>query len=165
MTSSERSHEVVAAVDIDGVLADVRHRLHHLERSPKDWDGFFAAAADDPPLDEGLRVVRRLAGVCRIAYVSGRPERCRADTLAWLARHDLPDGDLLLRPLGDFRAARFLKVDLLDRLAEQGPVTVLVDDDPQVCEAARRAGYDVLPATWMAAQPTLTEAQESDGAT
>ena len=28
--------------DIDGTLADVQHRLHHLEGDPKDWDGFFA---------------------------------------------------------------------------------------------------------------------------
>jgi hypothetical protein len=34
----------LAVFDLDGVLADVRHRLHFLDRRPKDWDGFFAAA-------------------------------------------------------------------------------------------------------------------------
>jgi hypothetical protein len=43
----------LAVFDIDGVLADVRHRLHLVEGRPKDWDGFFAAAADDPPLTRG----------------------------------------------------------------------------------------------------------------
>src|SRR5262245_49979 len=37
-------------VDIDGVVADAGHRLHLVERRPRDWDAFFAAAADDPPL-------------------------------------------------------------------------------------------------------------------
>jgi hypothetical protein len=163
VTSTARA--VLAAIDIDGVLADVRHRLHHLERSPKDWDAFFAAAPQDPPLSEGVRVARELAAVCEIVYLSGRPDRLRADTLAWLERHDLPAGELHLRPRNDFRPARLLKVEVLDRLSATKPVSVLVDDDPQVCEAARTAGYDVLPATWMGAAPVLTEAQEADGGT
>jgi hypothetical protein len=34
-----------------------------------------------------------------------------------------------------------------------------------VLEAARAAGFDVLPATWMGAAPELHEAQEEDGRT
>ncbi len=163
--SDSEPHRALAAVDIDGVLADVRHRLHHVARRPKDWEAFFAAASEDPPLDEGLRVARKLAAVADVVYLSGRPERLRQDTLAWLERHDLPEGELHLRPRNDFRPARVLKVELLDRLAAVRPVSVLVDDDPRVCEAAREAGYDVLPATWMGAAPALAEAQEGDGAT
>jgi hypothetical protein len=29
-------------VDIDGTLADCTHRLHHIQKQPKDWDAFFA---------------------------------------------------------------------------------------------------------------------------
>ena len=36
----------VAVLDIDGVLADVSHRLGHVQRRPKDWDAFFAAAPE-----------------------------------------------------------------------------------------------------------------------
>jgi hypothetical protein len=162
---STPAQRAIAAVDIDGVLADVRHRLHHVAGRPKDWEAFFAAAAQDPPLDEGLRVARELAAVADVVYLSGRPERLRGETLAWLERHDLPAGELHLRPRNDFRPARVLKVEVLDRLSAQRPVTVLIDDDPQVCEAARAAGYDVLPASWMGDAPALTEAQESDGAT
>jgi len=36
-------------VDIDGVLADVGHRLHFFHHRPKDWKGFLAAARTDPP--------------------------------------------------------------------------------------------------------------------
>lgn len=31
----------LAVFDIDGVLADVRHRLPHVQGRPKDWDAFF----------------------------------------------------------------------------------------------------------------------------
>jgi hypothetical protein len=155
----------VAVVDIDGVLADVRHRLHHVSGGRRNWDAFFAAAPDDEPLDEGLAVAERLAQDHDLVYLSGRPERCRDDTLAWLEVHDLPAGDLLLRPEGDRRPARMFKLDRLRDLAADRGVAVLVDDDPAVCEAARRRGFVVFEATWMAQQPTLFEAQEREGRT
>lgn len=160
---------MLAAVDIDGVLADVRHRLHHVSTGGKDWDAFFAAAPHDPLLEQGRETVTRLGEVYDIVYLSGRPERCREDTLAWLERHPLPPGELLLRPAGDRRPARLLKVQVLDSLSTRRPVAVLVDDDPQVLDAARDAGYDVLPATWMHESPAdeavLREAQEVEGQT
>ena len=55
---------VLAVFDIDGVVADVRHRLHHLERH-RSWHAFFAAAADDPLLPEGARLVADLAARAR----------------------------------------------------------------------------------------------------
>jgi hypothetical protein len=156
---------MIAVVDIDGVLADVRHRLHHVTSQPKDWDAFFAGAPEDPLLGQGAETARRLAEVYDLVYLSGRPERCRRDTLDWFRRHGLPAGELLLRPRGDYRPSRVVKVEALDRLSADATVVVLVDDDPQVLDAARRAGYDVLPATWMDDRAALNEAQEVDGQT
>lgn len=156
---------MIAVVDIDGVLADVRHRLHHVRAAPKDWAAFFAAAPDDPVLPQGRDTAARLAEVFEIVYLSGRPEHCRDDTVAWLARHGLPAGRLLLRPLGDRRPARLLKVERLRALAADRPVAVLVDDDPLVLEAAREAGFDVLPADWMPEDDALRRAQEVQGET
>ena len=156
---------MLAVVDIDGVLADVRHRLHHVRSNPKDWEAFFAAAPQDPLLEQGHETVTRLAEVFDIVYLSGRPERCREDTLAWLEQHTLPEGQVLLRPPGDRRPARLVKVGTLDRLSQQRPIAVLVDDDPEVLDAARNAGYDVLPADWMPADETLRQAQEVEGET
>jgi hypothetical protein len=154
----------IAVVDIDGVLADVRHRLHHLE-GRKDWGAFFRAAPKDPLLEVGSDTVRQLAQVYEIVYLSGRPEHCRRDTQRWFRKHELPDGRLLLRPQGDMRPARLFKVEQLQRLRRSAPVAVLVDDDPLVCDAAREAGFDVLPATWMGDAPELIEAQEEEGRT
>lgn len=154
-----------AVVDIDGVLADVRHRLHHLEGGHKNWGAFFRAAPQDALLATGAETVRALAEVCRVVYLSGRPEHCRRDTERWFRRHALPEGEILLRPPYDYRPARELKVEVLRRLAEQAPVSVLVDDDELVLEAARAAGFDVLPATWMGEAPTLHDAQEREGRT
>lgn len=35
----------VYVFDIDGTLADLTHRLHHIQKQPKDWDAFFDACA------------------------------------------------------------------------------------------------------------------------
>ncbi len=156
---------MVAVLDIDGVLADVRHRLHHVSGGARDWPAFFAAAGRDGLLDEGADAARRLAEVYDLVYLSGRPERLRALTAGWLASHDLPEGELRLRPEGDHRPGSLLKVEVLDALAATRTVVVLVDDDPRVLDAARRAGYDVLPATWMGEHHSLRAAQERDGRT
>jgi FMN phosphatase YigB (HAD superfamily) len=154
-----------AVVDLDGVLADVRHRLHFVERRPKDWNAFFAAAPDDPLLEEGRGVVAELDPGHEIVYLTGRPERCRKDTLAWLRRYGLPEGRLVMRRRGDFRPARLTKVELLRQLQVARPVALLVDDDPEVCTAAREAGFAVLQATWMTRPASLAEAQEREGRT
>jgi hypothetical protein len=156
---------MVAVIDIDGVVADLRHRLHHVTEHPKDWRRFFAGAGDDGLLVEGEETVRALAEVYDLVYLSGRPERLRAVTERWFARHDLPDGPLLLRPVDDYRPSSLYKIDVLEELAETRTVVVLVDDDPRVLDAARRAGFDVLPATWMGEHSALREAQERDGRT
>lgn len=155
----------LAVFDVDGVLADVRHRLRFVERSPKDWDAFFGAAVDDPPLAQGVALARESALECEVVYVTGRPERCRADTLAWFARHDLPAGRLSMRRPRDFRPARVAKLELLRTMAADRTVAVVVDDDLQVCQAYEDAGFPVLRALWMGQQPVLQQAQEDEGRT
>jgi len=156
---------LLAVFDLDGTLADVRHRLHHLERSPKDWDAFFRDARRDPPLATGVALALESAEDCEVAYVSGRPERCRADTLAWLAEHGLPPGELVLRRDGDHRPARLAKPGALRRLAADRVVAVVVDDDDAVCDAYERAGWPVLRASWASDSAVLEQAQEADGRT
>jgi phosphoglycolate phosphatase-like HAD superfamily hydrolase len=155
----------LAVFDIDGVLADVRHRLRFVESRPKDWDAFFDAAVDDPPLRQGVTLAQESAKDCEVVYVTGRPERCRADTLSWFAQHALPEGELSMRRRRDFRPARVAKLELLRRLATDRTVAVVVDDDEQVCDAYEAAGFRVLRARWMGAEPALQRAQEQDGRT
>jgi phosphoglycolate phosphatase-like HAD superfamily hydrolase len=153
----------IAVLDIDGVLADVRHRLHHLEAHPKSWSGFFAAASGDPLLPEGAAVAHRLAQDHEVVYLTGRPERCRRDTERWLVRHGLPEGLLLMRAESDRRPARQAKLAHLRRLARRGTVEVLVDDDPDVIEAATEAGLPAMLADWVPRAAVLAKAQAVDG--
>ena len=122
----------LAVFDVDGVLADVRHRLHHLESRPKDWDGFFRDARRDPPLEQGVALCQESAKDCEVVYVTGRPERCRRDTLDWFRAQGLPEGELSMRNERDRRPARMAKLDLLRRISTGRTVAVVVDDDLQV---------------------------------
>jgi phosphoglycolate phosphatase-like HAD superfamily hydrolase len=155
----------LAVFDVDGVLADVRHRLRFVAQRPKDWDAFFDAAVDDPPLEQGVALALESARDCEVVYVTGRPERCRADTLRWFHEHGLPEGQLSMRRPRDFRPARVAKLELLRRLAADRTVAVVVDDDAQVCDAYEAAGFPVLRARWMTEEPTLYDAQEREGRT
>jgi hypothetical protein len=156
--------------DVDGVLADVRHRLHFVEGRPKDWDGFFAAMDDDAPLLDGVeRVQRRADEGHAIVYLTGRNESYRALTTDWLRRHGLPEGVVVMRREDDRRPGRIFKPQALDRIARAGRVVTVVDDDDAVVAVLRRQGWPVEHATWMTAAPeaqqSLFDAQEVDGRT
>lgn len=166
MTQDARPY---AVLDIDGVLADVRHRLHHLQARPKNWTAFFDSAPDDPVLAEGHSLAEELAAAHEVLYLTGRPERCRVDTQLWLDHHGFPSGRLLMRDDTDRRPARFTKLERLRRLDAERGVAILVDDDDRVVEAAVEAGFAVRHATWMtepeAQQQALFDAQEVEGRT
>jgi len=160
----------VAVFDVDGVLADVRHRLHFVEARPKDWDGFFGAMDDDAPLANGVAEARRHADEGHaIVYLTGRSEAYRGLTTSWLRRHDLPEGVLVMRRDGDRRPARLFKPQALERIARAGRVVTVVDDDDAVVAVLQRQGWPVEHATWMTAaadeQQSLFDAQEVDGRT
>lgn len=162
-------HAPLAIVDLDGVVADVRHRLRHIERRPKDWDAFFAAAPDDPPHEEGIAIVRRLQDDHEVVFLTGRPERCRADTLEWLDRLGIGGHELLMRPARDRRPAAVVKVEMLRQRAGGRDVGIVVDDDDRVVEAMERAGFPVFHADWerrsAADHDALARAQEVEGRT
>lgn len=157
-------------LDVDGVLADVRHRLHHVETRPKDWPAFFAAMRDDAALPEGVALAQEHAAAGHaIVYLTGRNESHRGVTEAWFAEHGLPPGRLVMRRDDDRRPARLFKPQALARIARGATVVAVVDDDDAVVSVLREAGWPVVHATWMTTakdeQQTLFDAQEAEGMT
>ena len=171
----------VAIVDIDGVVADVRHRVGHLQRYPPDWGGFFAAADRDHPLPVGVERVHALVeSGHEVIWLTGRPEWLRDLTEDWLTEQGLPVGMLLMRPNYDRRPARVLKSAMVRALADGRPVptftarpprriAVVVDDDTLVVERLRADGWSVEQADWIGlagdGAERLNEAQEREGRT
>ena len=152
----------LAVLDIDGVVADVRHRLHHIESRPKNWNLFFSAAADDAPLGEGVRLAHDLAQRHEIVWLTGRPSRLRTVTREWLERHDLPGHELHMRGGSDYRPAPVFKLGVLEKLRTR-EIAAFVDDDSDVIEAALAAGYPAVFADWLPRGRALRDAQDRLG--
>lgn len=138
-------------VDIDGTLADLSHRLHWIEGEQKDWDRFFAACVDDLPIQEVIEVVQAIGFLgwhndnVQVVYLTGRPERVRRETIAWLLKHSLPKGELLMRQDGDHRPDTETKPELLQHLRRRGDRVVGVfEDRPAVCRVWRELGLTVF---------------------
>lgn len=132
----------IAVVDIDGVLADAGHRQRHLDARPRDWDAFFAEVGSDAPIPSGLALVHELSAGHEVVLLTGRPERARADTEAWLAANGVPYARLIMRREADRRPAATMKASALGRLGGAALVVVVVDDDPGVIDHVRFLGYE-----------------------
>jgi phosphoglycolate phosphatase-like HAD superfamily hydrolase len=133
--------------DIDGTLADLSHRLPHIQKTPKDWDAFFDACEHDAPIPHMLGVANTLAVDRSVVFVSGRAERCRAATMAWLKKH-LPlleweddARELYMRKDGDHRPDNEVKLELLEKIRADGYEPIMAfDDRDQVVKMWRGAG-------------------------
>lgn len=155
----------LAVFDVDGVLADVTHRLHHLRARPQRWERFFQAADRDPLLVEGADRLRAALVDHDVLYLTGRPERTRRLTERWLGRHDLPTGPLVMRSDDDHRPARWMKREVLRRLSATRDIVSVIDDDPAVVAVLEADGWPVELATWLPHSSTLQSAQERQGRT
>lgn len=159
----------LALVDIDGVVADVRHRVHFVEQRPKDWRRFFAEAVHDPPHAEGIAVVQRLREDHEVVYLTGRPEHLRADTEGWLTEHGIGGHRLIMRRGDDRRPSARFKVQAAATLAQRRRVGIVIDDDTSVISAMKAAGYTTLLADWEVRDATtdasLRDAQQIEGRT
>ena len=54
----------IVIFDIDGTLADVSERIHHVEKKPKNWNAFFQGMAQD-------KAIHSMVRLCNILYASG----------------------------------------------------------------------------------------------
>jgi phosphoglycolate phosphatase-like HAD superfamily hydrolase len=125
--------------DIDGTLADCTHRLHHIQKQPKDWKSFFGAVKDDDPIPHICQLAHALS-VTYVIFVSGRSDECRIDTELWLDKHVFR-GPLYMRKAGDYRDDSIVKIELLSELRADGWEPLLVfDDRDRVVAAWRQAG-------------------------
>ena len=106
--------------DLDGVLSDAASRQHFLEGGRRDWDAFFEACGDDPLIDEVARLLELLDPTLRIVLLTGRPQRVRPQTVAWLERYQLRWHLLVMRDYGDYAAAREFKRRSVEELRSYG---------------------------------------------
>ncbi|MCL4297036.1 MAG: polynucleotide kinase [Anaerolineae bacterium] len=141
--SAETKDEIVI-FDIDGTLADISARQHHLLKKPKDWEAFFQGMARDKPIAPMLRLCNTLyeAGF-QIILCSGRPEKYREETETWLSRYGVKCHALLLRPSNDRRSDVVIKREMLHTI-ERSRIAFIVEDRSRVVNMWREEGFICL---------------------
>ena len=128
--------------DLDGTLADIGHRLHHIQTDKPDWDAFFADCHKDTPINPALTMLRILIANegTNVEIWSGRSmgenEEIYNTTRNWLrskvlgimgSSEELPH--LLMRAHGDHRPDVELKREWLRALRSLGLDVDLVFED------------------------------------
>jgi hypothetical protein len=133
--------------DIDGTLADLTHRLHHIQKTPKDWTGFFSDCADDSPIPEVVKVAQSLSAEGHeIVYSTGRSEDIRRLTDEWMDKYHIPVGEMFMRKAGDHREDNVVKSELLDSIISifGKDIAGVFEDRQQVVDMYRSRGLRVF---------------------
>ncbi len=154
MTDDNMKPKEIIICDIDGTIANLKHRLPYIkDQNPKDWDRFFGEVHLDDAVEIG-RVVQHILWVRfrgEILYITGRPERTRKATKEWLVDNNFLHGTMLMRLDGDHRPAHEVKAELFDNhmsmLADIHKKIVIVaalEDDPKCIEMYQERGVDCI---------------------
>lgn len=133
--------------DLDGTIANCSHRLHYIQKKPKDWKAFYAACMNDAPIWPVILVLKSLAATDSIVYSTGRSEECRHQTITWLKELRLPSHSLYMRKEGDYREDFIVKAELLEQIKKDHPYREIggaFEDRQQVVDMYRAKGIKVF---------------------
>ncbi|MDC2963450.1 polynucleotide kinase [Gammaproteobacteria bacterium] len=140
------SKKISVIVDLDGTIADIEHRLHFVQKEPKDWDGFFNACVNDKPFRDVIELVRRLAlSGLHIKILSGRSETVKKETLEWIDKFCDFSYSLSMRKARDHRPDWVVKKEMVLALGlTPGKVLCVIDDRKSLVAFWRKMGYTCL---------------------
>lgn len=133
--------------DIDGTLADIEHRRHHVMDGNHNWGAFFADMRDDAPNTPVVDLYKALkAGdQYELLVVSARPDNYRKLTEQWLVWNGIDFDRLIMRSAGDNRDDTLVKQEILDGLLAEGrEIAFVVDDRDCVVDMWRKNGITCL---------------------
>ena len=135
--------------DIDGTLANTSHRLHHIAGRNKDWEKFYDECDKDKPIHAVLAVAVCLFhnSPTPVIFSTGRSERIRDKTKAWLSNYNLftLDKQLFMRRDGDHRPDYILKKGHIEHMRNNGYEPMIVfEDRNQIVNMWREQGIACL---------------------
>lgn len=136
--------EEIVIFDIDGTLADVSERIHHVRKKPKNWNAFFQGMAQDKAIHSMVRLCNLLyASGIQIVLCSGRSEEHRQQTVDWLTQQGVNYHNLVLRKDNDRRQDSVVKREILAHL-DKTKILFVVEDRSRVVEMWRSEGLVCL---------------------
>jgi uncharacterized HAD superfamily protein len=133
-------------VDIDGTIADCRHRRKFVIDGARDWRSFYESMTEDESIEPVCIVATCLwAAGHRIIITTGRPAQYFQHTIEWLNRKDINFHTIRMRSEWDYREDSIVKEEMLKELRAEGydPKLALDDREP-VVQMWRRNGIICL---------------------
>ena len=146
------NHDKWVLFDLDGTLADIRHRLKFIRNETpdkpecefkKNWPELNAHLH----LDVVKEPVKKLCQMVfdsgyNIAIVSGRSDQYKPQTIKWLLSNRIPYDEIHMRPGGDYRKDSTVKFEIYHRefFNKGREVLFVVDDRDQVVNMWREQG-------------------------
>lgn len=150
--------------DIDGVVADILHRLHYMRE--KNYEKFYSdeELAKDEEIATGIDLVNRLfeSDNSFVMFMTGRPKSSDGATWKWLNEHKVKHSQMgFFRDDGDYRSSPIIKVegveqaiaevkDVFASASKDGSMGELylgkiyfIDDDPKNVQAVEEKYPDI----------------------
>ena len=127
--------------DIDGVLADHRHRFKLIEQAPKNWDLYYDLMGADTLYGEVAAIMESLGDHHNIFLCTGRPQKFRERTIKWLDSCDLWDVTyrLFMRPDGNFQPNPDVKETMAQTIIrDYGHINMVFEDDTRSVKMWRK---------------------------
>lgn len=142
--------------DLDGTLADITGRLHHIKGKNRDYTSFFAACVDDVPITTTINTLNaHYDEGHRVEIWSARSSVVRRETEDWLICAGI-DPRLLthMRAVGDHTEDATLKRSWLHALHPDERPDIVYDDRQRVVDMWRDEGVTCfqVAANWEAPQ-------------
>lgn len=133
--------------DLDGVIANVTHRLHYIKGHKKDYASFEAASLWDEPYPYAVKLTQLLQPQIPVFICTARPESMREGTKWWLSNYAVLYEELIMRAVDDKRQDHTVKLGMLKGLRARGynPIVAL-EDRPSCVNMWRGAGVPCLSA-------------------
>jgi len=132
------------ALDIDGVLADVRGYVEDHLLDKKDWKTYFSHTMEFPIIWQTLFILDAITqnySNTEVYFITGRPESNRELTELWLSSHlSFSNYILLMRKDGDKNPACEIKLEWLKLLKPD----LVIEDDPEAVKLAVENGFAVF---------------------
>ena len=138
------SEKKIVICDIDGTIANNDHRQHFLE-GKKDWDGFFSELLRDKPMYSIIEKVKNLHFDGKnIAFITGRPDRYRAETVKWLNLYFEFEYLLLMRKNNDKRNKLMIKKELFENNFSPSEIVCCFENDRELIKLWKQIDIKVV---------------------
>jgi hypothetical protein len=164
LTFSNRMNQAneIVICGLDGVLALIEHRLHHLynDEGVRHWDKFHADCGDDMP---NLPLIDRLnqarAEGVPVILLSGRSSTVAEQTRGWLAQWQIGHDALFLRPPGNFKPSAEFKAEVIAQHFPGATIRRIYESDSHL-DVATWATAQNIPCTLIGHNQGNNESRE-----